>query len=71
MTQETLTELKKNMQWYELTAKLRSEGYTSIGWNIEKMPHSDDWQSVHYGKSCITIRVSENLKMYTTIDSGD
>ena len=71
MTQEKITELKKNMKWYELTAKLRSEGYNSVGWNVEKMPHSDDWHSAHYGNSCITILVSENLKMYLVIDSGD
>lgn len=73
--EETIDQtISRTMNWFDFTQFLEGKGYTYAGSENDhgfKRPSSNDWKCHHYGRSCITISVSDSLKMYTVLDSGD
>lgn len=63
----------RKRKWHELTAELREKGYKCSYVNDHGFvrPDSDDWVTHHFGESCMTISVSDKLRAYTILDSGD
>ena len=60
--------------WVEVITDLNRKGYKRHGWinPIEPRPEASDWKKHHYSwMSCITIYVSESLRMFVVIDSSD
>ncbi len=64
----------REMEWHEFTDMIREEGYVCEGWQTyptQEQKEKGKYVQFYWGRSCMTICVSEINKSYTTVDSGD